>query len=144
MKRIIFILISLLWLVSIAFFFGTISLVGWYADAIFLALTSIGLLAIIQELDLNGLRPLLTVISGLLLVLTVLSSISAAPVKPVPEDPESQEYGYFLSRGNLGATGGCYGDVHYFKQISLLPILERRTSIIDCSRLPYMCYVKQC
>ena len=80
----------------------------------------------------------------MLLITIAWSTITSIPVERIPKDKKNQEYGYFISRGNLGATSGCYGQVHFFKQVPFFPFLERRIKVIKCSDLPYECYLHDC
>ena len=96
MKRIILILIFLFWLISISFFFGCISLVGWYA-VIFIAIS--------------------------------WSTLTSILVEKIPKDKKSQEYGYFISRGNLGATNGCYGQVYFLNKYLTCHFLKEELSL---------------
>jgi hypothetical protein len=143
MKRFIIILIIFFWFISITFFFGSISIVGWYADSLFLALTTSSLFMMIKKMR-NWLRRMVYGISIMLLIAIAWSTITSVPVERIPKNKKSQEYGYFISRGNLGATSGCYGQVHFFKQVPFFPFLERRIKVIKCSDLPYECYLHDC
>ncbi|MCB0541473.1 MAG: hypothetical protein KDE33_28460 [Bacteroidetes bacterium] len=143
MKSYTLILIVFIWLVSIILFWGSISLVGWYADALFLILTTSFLLLIRKKMS-GWRKRLISTISAITLLAFAWSMITSIPVKKIPTEKDSMEYGYFISRGNLGLTSGCYGQVHFYKKISYLPFLEIRTKIVKCSNLPYECYLNNC
>lgn len=136
-------ILSLFWMLACAFFFGPVSWVGWYIDAVFLATASLLLYGFSYALEAWKKRTI-KLLSLISIFCVIWSTLTAFPVKRVPSKTSQDEYGYFISRGNTGATSGCFGQVQYFKPWHPEVFLEIKTTKIECSRMPYSCYLEDC
>lgn len=137
------IIIISLYLISLFFYFSPISFYGYWTDAVFLVLTVFGVFIFRNRIAYSFLRESLYLVSLFSLLAVAFNTLSIfhgiTPVHFIPKEKLSNEcYAYFIKRGNLGATNGCFGEIQYHQQVAYLPFLEVKIETDDCSALDYM------
>lgn len=145
-KRIVFIIV--LNLLGSFFYYSPISLFGYWSDALFLILVCLLSFFLIKRIDnprvFNWLRAVFTI--NLLLVvfnsISIFNGVVSVHRLPTVQNGNDHTYGYFIERGNLGLTNGCYGEIQYHRQIEYLPFLEFNYETNECSDLDVKSLIK--
>jgi len=130
-------------LLGLLFYYSPISLYGYWTDTFFILTVILLTFLFSSQIESGLLRKALKALSIINLIIISFVSFSlfngVVPVHFISKGhfADNNTYGYFLERGNLGATNGCYGEVQYYKQISWIPFLEFKIGTDTCSSLDY-------
>lgn len=142
-KILLFLIILVLNIFGLLFYFSTISLCGYWSDNILLLVISC-ITFYYSKLIINILiTKFLQILSIICLIFICLTSFSffhgIVPVHYIPAGSfeDKTVHAYFIERGNLGSTNGCYGEIQYNRQIKWLPFLEIKIETDNCSYLTY-------
>ena len=124
-------------------FYSPITLYGYWSDTFFLLTTIAITFYLITKIEIKLFKVIIVRINYFNIFIICFNSLSLwhgiLPVHKIPKGrlAEKDEYGYFIERGNLGISNGCYGIVQHHKAIPFFPLLEIRVNTDSCSPLDY-------
>jgi len=130
-------------ILGLLFYYSPLSLYGYWSDTLFLLAISIGTILLLKRIENKRIRSGLKTLCNVNFFAIVFTAFSIfkgiVPVHFIPNGQfqDKDSYAYFIERGDLGLTNGCYGEIQYHKKISWLPFLEIRYETNDCSSLDY-------
>ncbi len=136
-------IVVILNIMALLFYYSPISLYGYWPDTLFLLIKIIITLFLLKQIKNKFIKTTLKTISIINLVIVCITSFSLyhflVPVHYIPAGyfEDKKTYAYFIERGNLGITNGCYGEIQYNKQILWLPFIEIKTETDNCSTITY-------
>lgn len=130
-------------IVGLLCYYSPISLYGYWSDTFLLLAIITGTFFLLKQVESKLLKTALKTLSVINFIVISYAAFSIfrgiVPVHFIPTGHchDKDTYAYFIERGNLGLTNGCYGEIQYHRQISWLPFLEIRIETVGCSPLEY-------